>query len=163
MLRVKSSVAASCTSASSPKRRPVRRLLETLERRQLLSVAVNSGILTLTGGSSGDTFVVAKSGSNLNVTENGGAPQSFTLAGINGILANLGAGDDSVTIANDVLVNSTLNGEAGNDTLHGGGGADVLDGGTGTDGLYGGAGNADVISYATRSTPVSATFNVVPA
>ena len=46
---------------------PVRMPIETLEGRQLLSVSLNSGVLTLTGGINHDTFTVGVSGSNITV------------------------------------------------------------------------------------------------
>ena len=131
-----------------------------MERRRLLSVNVNSGVLTIAGTGGADTYVVAKSGTNVTVTENGGAAQSFALASVTSILADLGGGGDSITLTDDILLNAVLNGEAGNDTITSGGGADTLDGGIGDDSLDGGA-SIDTVSYASRTEAITGNLIVL--
>jgi Ca2+-binding RTX toxin-like protein len=135
------------------------RPIETLESRRLLAVAVNSGVLTITGTGGADTYVVTRSGSNIVVVENGGGPQNFAVGSVTSITASLGGGSDSLLISDDVTQRSTINGEAGNDTLDGGGGDDVIDGGIGNDSIDGGAGN-DTVSYASRSEAITGTLGI---
>lgn len=56
---------------------------------------------------------------------------------IAGFEVNAGGGDDSVSVAKDVIVPVTLRGGAGDDVLVGGGGPDKLVGGNGNDRLVG--------------------------
>jgi Ca2+-binding RTX toxin-like protein len=58
-----------------------------------------------------------------------------------GFEANVGAGDDSVTISPKIMVPATLRGGPGDDRLRGGGGADKVLGGPGADFLLGHGGN----------------------
>src|SRR5581483_10249292 len=114
-------------------------MLESLERRRLLSSAIlKNGILTIVGGAGNDTILLAKSGSNISVSIDGVASGPFKSSSVTGISIDAGSGNDSVSLlsngeANAVTQPATILGGKGNDTLAGGTGADSLDGGAGTD------------------------------
>lgn len=139
MRRAPSSTASRSSSGNSF--RPI----ESLESRRLLAVAVNSGVLTITGTGSDDVYVVSRGGSvdspMLVVSENNNPGQAFPYNSVNSIVANLGGGNDSITFAAEVTKPTQLRGEAGNDTISGGGASDSIEGGAGNDSLFGFPGN----------------------
>src|SRR5215207_8790958 len=68
-------------------------------------------------------------------------------------IVNGGAGDDTLSGA---AGDDKLNGDGGEDKLYGSAGLDKLDGGKDADQLYGGAGDGDSVTYASRTTAVTA-------
>jgi len=73
--------------------------------------------------------------------------------GLHGIGAGLGDGDDVLSIAGDLGVETSISGGEGADVIEGGPGNDEIDGGAGGDRLLGGGG-FDELSYSTRTAPV---------
>jgi Ca2+-binding RTX toxin-like protein len=74
--------------------------------------------------------------------------------GLPGFAAQLGDGDDALTVAGDMRVETELSGGDGKDAIQGSDGNDRIDGGPGDDRLLGGGGQ-DELSYTTRTRPVS--------
>jgi Ca2+-binding RTX toxin-like protein len=127
---------------NSAQRQP---LIESLEGRQMLSVSVLKGVLTINGTSGDDVISVSQdpvTKAMLRVSVNGllNGVDSVGLKRIN--ISSL-EGNDLVLIdesqgAISLPVNAA--GGSGNDTITGGSGADVLQGGRGDDVLRGAAG-----------------------
>jgi Ca2+-binding RTX toxin-like protein len=135
--------------------------LENLESRRLLaaSVALNGGVLSITGTDGPDTVFVTQAHGKINVivAGPGGSVQTFNKANVKTIFFDGRAGDDifvnltnvrAIALGgdgNDILVggrnNDILIGGAGNDILIGGRGNDFLEGDAGDDVLMGGPGN----------------------
>jgi hypothetical protein len=95
----------------SVKRRPRPPSLEALEDRTLLAapVRLSNGILLITGGNGNDTVLVQEvSGANksqpdqISVTFNG-QTSTFKVTLVNSIQAQLGAGDDAITLDESVV------------------------------------------------------------
>lgn len=151
--------------SSSRKNKSARRatLIEALESRQMLSVSVSNGTLTITGTSGNDTITVV----------NDAVTKDMLVVSVNGKLNGVDAvklkrinisaleGNDLVFIdqsngaitlpinvaggsGNDTMTGGSgpdiLQGGRGDDVIRGSGGADELDGGVGNDLLYGGDG-----------------------
>ncbi len=133
---------------------------------------ITSRTLVVTGTSSADTILVAKSGSNYIATMNGES-MSFAASLLDVIAVKGGLGNDKIT--NQTTAPSYLEGSDGKDSLYGGsgndslygdgsndyidggdgvdqlvgsGGADLIKGGNGNDKIYSGAGNDNVDSGA---------------
>src|SRR3990172_5331502 len=135
--------------------------VECLERRALLSADLASGILTVVGTKAGDLIEFDAAGTDLSVSLNGEV-QLFNAADVQLLHINGGGGNDTITIADDVLIdawvsggkghdamdggsgNDVLNGDQGNDNTAGDGGDDEIHGGSGHDSLYGGTGSDDL-------------------
>ncbi|HUB24996.1 MAG TPA: putative Ig domain-containing protein [Tepidisphaeraceae bacterium] len=109
-------------------------------------VKLVGSILKATTSSAGDTVVVSESGSNIIVTVDGTAVDTFPAASVGGIkLTGGGSGGNVLTVNSNVDISATLKGGAGNDSITGGGGSNVLMGGGGSDTLVGGAGTSLLI------------------
>ena len=123
-------------------------MLETLERRRLLSFTVSGGILTVNGTAGADHISITRDGTNLTIHQNG-VNSTTPAAAVQKIVINGLAGNDELRLAlgldHGVRVPATLNGGDGNDKLFGGERNDVLNGGGGNDVLTGGPG-ADVFN-----------------
>jgi hypothetical protein len=101
---------------------------------------LSGGVLFVVGsGTAGDIVQVAKSGSQITVS-NGGT-QSFSAAAVSQIQVRTRGGNDIVIVGLEVTVPTVIDGGAGNDLLTAGGGDTVLLGGVGNDILVGGPGN----------------------
>lgn len=107
-----------------------------------ISVLVQGGILTLTDDGASDTVVVTADANNLMaVTVNGANAGSYTAT--NGLVVNLGSGDDTLTFDlngnTTSLLNVALRGGLGNDSIEVSGGTLhaglVIDGGLGNNSL----------------------------
>ena len=128
----------------SARRRP---LLETLEARQLLSVSVINGALTVNGTSGNDTITVSRdpvTKGMYRISVNG-LLNSVDGVGLNRINISALEGNDLILIDQSQGVISlpvNIAGGSGNDTMTGGSGADLLQGGRGND-VIRGAGGAD--------------------
>lgn len=118
--------------------------VETLERRDLLTISVVGNTLSIPGTSGNDTVRVTETnvdwlGRFITVNVNG-ASRQFDAGGITTIAFDGGAGDDSFELTGYSL-KASAKGGAGNDTLIGSTGNDTLFGGIGNDQIRGGAGN----------------------
>jgi Ca2+-binding RTX toxin-like protein len=147
-------------------------VIEVLEQRQLLSAAIVSGTLKITGSSGHDDILLRKTSAGIIVGVNG-HKQRFSTRGVRRISIDAGRGNDFVddrvnlpsTIlggaGNDVLLGSaaddsinggsgrdSLNGNKGDDSINGGIGDDSLRGGAGDDSLDGGSGNDNLLGEA---------------
>src|SRR5689334_18019861 len=110
---------------------PTRIAIESLENRQLLSVALTSGTLQIDGTRRSDTIAVEvdpSRGGRLLVTVNG-VSESFRAKNVQRISINSGLGTDSVNLHPDHQVDKpmTILGGSGNDTLSGEGGNSFID------------------------------------
>jgi hypothetical protein len=138
--------------------------LEVLEQRDVPTITLSGGILTILGTSAADVATVQINSNNtltpyddsvVATRTSGGQTetQSFalwhTFLGLNGqppihvqqvkgIVFHGGAGND--VFWNHTGIPATAFGDDGNDSLHAGSGGDTLYGGTGDDNLFGGAG-----------------------
>src|ERR1700722_2634898 len=120
--------------------------IETLERRQLMSVSLSSsGELDITGTSGNDSIIInliPNDASHFKVKFNGSA-QIFATSSVNLISVNGGAGNDAINVKDldgPVMIPAVLDGAGGADTITGASGADTLISGNGTDSLQAGAG-----------------------
>lgn len=134
-----------------------------------------NGDLIIPGTSGNDVFSVVSEGSDVRVFYNSINAGVFSFSGV--IRATGLAGDDSITIANDVSANSIITGGIGNDTITGGGGNDSITGGAdndvisgqsgddtlrgnaGTDSLNGGDDNDDIHGGADSDTSIGGNGN----
>jgi len=131
--------------------------LENLEDRRLLSATLANGVLTIAGTGGRDQVSVAlKDPTHLQVVQRTVSVdaagkrttttdrKTFDLSAVKSITADLGAGNDAVTIdrpfSRALSIPTTLNGGAGNDVLVGGNGDDTISGGDGRDVLVGNGG-----------------------
>jgi hypothetical protein len=133
----------------------MRELIQSLESRQLLSAALDAGVLTVTGTSKRDNIVVSlsKDGTTIDVSERSGSRfkkgkatvTSFAAGDVTKVVVDAGAGNDRVVLwggrKNPFSVAGLINGGAGDDRLSGAAGNDTLNGGDGDDDLFGGAGD----------------------
>ena len=129
-------------------------VIETLEQRQMLTVTLVSGVLTIQGTPGDDVIHVHLQDGNPNtlmVEDNvqwGGQTSFFDVRSLSHdvfrIVMNGDVGNDELVIDETygIIRNSfTINGGDGNDTIIGGSGNDVLNGNGGDDYIWGGAGN----------------------
>lgn len=72
-------------------------------------------------------------------------PMEFPVAAVEEIVADLGAGNDSVDISTDITTPAVVFGGPGNDTILGGGGDDLLDAGSGKDTIQARAGDNEIV------------------
>jgi Ca2+-binding RTX toxin-like protein len=105
----------------------------------LLFVTKLGGTMAVAGTAGNDRIFAYRSGNNLIATLHE-FTQSVSLAGVDQIVFDVGAGHDAVSLGGGVMA-SLLIGSAGNDTLTGGDGNDTLIGGVGHDRLFGGNAN----------------------
>jgi hypothetical protein len=112
-----------------------------------------SGILTITDNANGDDITIAQTGTGHVITMNtpgqqfnssdascappGSAQITCTFQGTPSIAVDMGAGEDTVTVASSVTVPVSIAGGDDNDKLNGGPEPDVLSGGAGIDQLNG--------------------------
>jgi Ca2+-binding RTX toxin-like protein len=147
---------------------PVRNAaVESLETRQLMSAYVmDTSSLKVICGDGNDVVKITRDASKIHVNENG-VVTSFDIASIKWIHVMAKGGNDNISIASNITINADIDGGtgsdvlvggAGNDTLKGWTGNDILDGGLGSDWFYGSDGQ-DVVTYASRTTPIVANLN----
>src|SRR5207247_2421440 len=103
----------------------------------LADVAIN--VLYVAGTDGNDTFTVALTGGGQSIRVSNGIDfEDFSATEVAAINADLGDGDDALTITINLPV--TAAGGDGDDQLDDGGGDDRISGGAGDDKLFGGAG-----------------------
>jgi VCBS repeat-containing protein len=103
---------------------------------------VSSGVLTIVGSEQRDDLKLTLLNQTLLVSgtlAGAAVSQSFSLAGVQRIMADLHGGDDSFAVDAKIKLPLLVNAGAGNDVVHAGSGISVLIGGTGQDSLYGGS------------------------
>lgn len=117
--------------------------LERLESRQVLAagyVALDEGVLYVTGGNQSDRIVVSQQGDRVEVRLNG-VGHSFQTGAVQRLWIETKGGDDKIAIAESVTIDARIDGGNGHDRIQGGSGDDEIFGGNGHDELRGGAGN----------------------
>src|SRR5687768_4014973 len=120
-------------------------MMQSLESRQMLSVTLLEGVLSVEGTDGNDVVSFSVDSTipetpALVVSLNGVAT-SNPLASVTSIKVDVGAGNDSVTFG-DVAIAGTVDGGDGKDMLSAGAGGDVLNGGGGKE-VLGGDGRKD--------------------
>ena len=113
-------------------------VVESLEGRRMLSVALKDGVLNVVGTNGDDQIIIYQAGKHIVVSENG-ASKFVRRDGIESIRIDVRRGHDRVSVA--AKIPAKLFGGAGNDSLVGGLANDELHGGAGNDWLSGGLGN----------------------
>ena len=129
-------------------------LVESLERRSLLSSTLAGGALTVSGSKFFDDVIISRDSQNAAIQvvsekRKGLAPvlTKFNFADVKSISVSLGAGDDAFIIDDTYgLINQprVINGDDGADRISGGRLDDVINGGAGNDILSGRQGNDNV-------------------
>jgi Ca2+-binding RTX toxin-like protein len=113
--------------------------LQTLERRALLAVTLDAGLLTVTGTDQPDTILI-NPGVNQVIVDLNGTPSPFPAADVQRISIDALAGADTITI--NVDRPTTILGGAGDDTVTGSdGGNDSVIGQQGADIFFGRGGD----------------------
>ncbi|MDY3559679.1 S8 family serine peptidase [Gemmata sp. JC673] len=110
-------------------------------RAYVSGVSLRDGVLTIVGTGDDDDVRLSQQGnSGLRVQADflPGGPRNFSLAGVQRVVALLGAGNDRFDTSGNMTVPMVVDGGAGNDRLSGGRGRNILIGGTGADELTGG-------------------------
>ena len=113
-------------------------VLEALEGRRMLSVAVKGDVLSIVGTNGHDEIIVYPAGKHIVISENGQS-RFVSQDGIKSVRIDGRRGDDRITVG--LKLPATILGGAGNDTLVGGLANDEFQGGAGHDVLRGGLGN----------------------
>src|SRR3954469_11533602 len=115
--------------------------IDQLEARRLLSASLAAGVLTVDGTTAIDTIDLTTSGGNIVVDIAEQAfNQGFTAANVDSIVINASDGADTVNVAANILLPTTIDGGIGADVISGGGGADSITGGIGADSIDGNGG-----------------------
>jgi|GEM_PF-3055088 len=125
-----------------------------------IGMAAPGGMVMGIGTGGADTGSVMMSGNNIIVTLDG-QPMTFAMGSFNGIMLNLGSGNDSLMVGAGVPAVS-LSGGSGNDTImadngdantvSGGSGADMIMGGSAGSMLMGNGGNDIIVPGASGDT-----------
>src|SRR5688572_14717550 len=136
---VVSSAAVRKTAVARAAERTTPMLLEGLEHRRHLSASLSGDKLVIETGAGNDTveLTLGGNGATVDVQENGGL-QSFSTASVKSIEISTGAGNDKITLSNQVIVftkpqpkqiklpAAVIYGGLGNDTILGGASNDTI-------------------------------------
>jgi len=117
-----------------------------LERRDVPSTAaLVGGILMVNGTSGNDAIAVsANDGGNVIVRDGGQNIAKFAPGSVHQIQIRGFAGNDKITVSENLKIPTIIQGGQGNDVLQAGSGPSILIGGGGNDTLIGGA-NRDIL------------------
>lgn len=115
--------------------------LEGLEPRAMFSADLQSGLLTVVGTNKSDSINIGLNQAGGLVVDVNGHSDVFPVANVTYIAVIGKNGNDTITVAADVLIDVAMYGGNGNDKLTGGGGDDALQGGNGKDRIVGGSGD----------------------
>ena len=116
-------------------------MMQALEQRQMLSVAVVDGTLCVRGTDHGDRIAVSVDHGQVTVTMNGNT-RHFGLNDVMKLKIQARGGNDVVSLDRSVRLQSMMDGGAGDDSMMGGFGKDDMVGSGGDDVLVGrGAGD----------------------
>lgn len=110
-------------------------------RAYVSGVSLRDGVLTIVGTGDDDDVRLNQQGNNTLRVQADFLPngqRTFSLAGVQRVVALLGSGNDRFDVSGNVAVPMVVDGGAGNDRLSGGRGRNILIGGTGADELTGG-------------------------
>lgn len=118
--------------------------VESLEGRRMLSASLADGVLTVNGTAGADTISFELVLTDVVVTDNGVVTR-FAAAAVTSIVVSTGAGHDSITGDEALLVPMNVNAGDGNSTIVGGGGNDSLYGNNGVDRIWGGGGDDTLV------------------
>ena len=119
--------------------------IEQVESRRLLSATLNGRELEIVGTAGDDvvTVWVNKAATRVIVQDNG-VESSFRASRVRALEIDTFAGNDLITLGENLFLGGDIDAGAGNDTVFGGSGNDDIDGGDGDDVLYGNAGNDEI-------------------
>lgn len=115
-------------------------VIGTFDVNAPLAVLTSNGTFVVNGTAGNDTIAMSVSPGKTLTAKVNGASYAFDYTKVRRIYVSALGGDDSISIAPNVM-GSTLDGGLGNDTISGGGGNDTLQGDGGNDVLLGNAGN----------------------
>jgi hypothetical protein len=104
------------------------------------TAVADMGVLDVAGTSKADVITLTRTINNNYEATIDGESFDFNANQVQSIIVHSGAGDDRVTLSNDMSATYVL-GSAGNDTIQGGDANDTLTGADGNDQLFGGAGS----------------------
>ena len=107
-------------------------------------------ILAVTGSSGNDKIAITKTKTGSYLVNFNGVRSTFSLTNSRILVRGL-AGDDTISVANNIVLSSELDGGTGLDKITGGGGRDLILGGEGADALYGVGGNDTLTASGSRS------------
>lgn len=113
------------------------------------SASAAGGMLTITGTLNNDELNVSRHGQALTVTFNGQTIGTFDNKAINSINLQGLAGNDVLSIDQDVHAPALVDGGAGDDTIFAGGASSILIGGLGKDQVNGGSGEDILVGGST--------------
>jgi Ca2+-binding RTX toxin-like protein len=120
-------------------------IVESLERRTMLSVSLDDGVLTIVGTARGDVIEVQKRADKGDLkVELNGRETEFRLSSVTKIVIKGGDGNDRIGYSGRdgrLDVPGSLSGGDGNDVIEGGNGNDTISGGNGNDRVQGKSGN----------------------
>jgi uncharacterized protein YkwD len=129
--------------------------MDVLEARDTPAVVnVTGGILTVLGTSGDDVILLKRSGTNIQVLDDGVVRQEVALTAVRKIIIDGDMGNDRIGVQNSIKKLTFIYGGKGNDVIRGGGARDNIYGGDGADNLNGrggndrifGGSNADIIN-----------------
>ena len=117
----------------------------------MASVTFDSGIVTIQGDATADTFSLTRNNDQTSFTvavnNDSSLTQTFSNANVSKVVVNAAGGDDVVAV-NTLRVPTEIYGGPGNDTLRGGNADDFIHGGDGQDTIYGFTGNDELLGGA---------------
>src|SRR5262245_13671300 len=93
---------------------------EPLEMRQMMSVSLDNGLLTIEGTDDADSLTVYRSDAGTIVCDDNGEVSEFDEAGVAAVYVYAYGGDDYVAAASDFPLKLVVQGGAGYDTISGG-------------------------------------------
>ena len=125
------------SSSSSSLSNPFPPTIQALESRQLLTITLADGVLTIDGTSDAETISVQLNDAGRIAATQGETTRRFDAGDVERIVVRGKGGDDDITVANNLDIRALLRGGGGNDTILGGGGRDRIVGGSGNDRLRG--------------------------
>ena len=132
-------------SSNNARRNRTTGMMENLEPRQLLTVSLSNGVLTITGTNAADRIEVQRRADDGEVrVELNGQETEFPIGSVTRVVMNGLAGNDFLEYSGrdgGLNVPGVISGGAGNDSIGGGPANDTLIGGNGHDRIEGKSGN----------------------
>jgi Ca2+-binding RTX toxin-like protein len=116
-------------------------MIERIEKRfHLHSVFNQDGLLVINGVNGPDDIRVFIVGDNYHVNPHDGETFDFAISAVSGISLTGGTGDDTLVIAGDITIPTTILGQDGHDSITAGGHKDWIEGNAGHDTILGNGG-----------------------
>ena len=128
---------------------------EGLEDRRVLTAITLSGDNLYVTGSSGNDLIEMTSSADyqtftVSINSDPNFTETFNRADVDKVVVNAGGGNDTVT--NDLIIESTINGQSGDDYLEGGWLDDTINGGSGDDEIVARNGNDYIVGSTGNAT-----------